>query len=664
MKVRANTIYSSVYALSQTAVARRFISWILPFRVWIIVAVHTGLFCLSYLLAFTMFYYRDVDIGAQELLLRTLPVLVIVRLAVFWHHDLYQGLWRYVSFEDLVIIIRAAIISSCFFLIAGFVWDALRIPDILYVLDWIFCVMLCGGIRFVVRNFRENVMPAIRGIKAENVLIVGPVKEVYPLAKNLITDPYSHFNPVAIVDPHKDSRMGSTRIIDVPVWSLGQTLLRQNRLRNLVAVILCWSEASKKQVDTVVEELKPLQVPFKTLPNVDEILSERVTVSDIRDVEIEDLLERPPIQIEMERIRSQLEGKNVLVTGGGGSIGSELCRQAAGFNPGLLVVLDRSESNLYDLDIELRKTFPQVPIEISLSSINDYAGLKALLTRLKIDLVFHAAAYKHVPMMELAPIESAYNNVLGTDNLARAVLEAGVKRFVMVSTDKAVNPTNVMGVTKRIAEMLVQSYDAADHTRFMTVRFGNVLGSVGSVSPLFKSQIAAGGPVTVTHPEIERFFMTIPEAVELVLQAGTMGQGGEIFVLEMGRPVKILHLAEKLITLSGKRPHEDIEIEFIGLRPGEKMYEELFHRGEKQLTTGHDQILVAQSRPQAIDFMRKQVEAIRQLVMKKDVAGLKDKFKELVPEYCSVDNVCIDSSRMKKADTREFVKSLNCRIVK
>jgi FlaA1/EpsC-like NDP-sugar epimerase len=239
MKVRANTIYSSVYALSQRAFARRIISWILPFRVWIIVAVHAALFSISYMFAFVMFYSGDVEIGAGDLMWRTLPVLVVIRLAVFWHHDLYQGLWRYVSFEDLVILVRAAIISSCFFLILGFVWDPLRLPNILYLLDWILCVMLCGGIRFVVRNFRENVMPAIKGVNVENVLIVGPVKEVYPLAKNLITDPYSHFNPVAIVDPEKDSRQGSTRIIDVPVWSPGQTLLRKNRLRNLVAVILC-----------------------------------------------------------------------------------------------------------------------------------------------------------------------------------------------------------------------------------------------------------------------------------------------------------------------------------------------------------------------------------------------------------------------------------------
>ena len=644
MKVRANSIYNSVYALSQRAFAKRIIDWILPIRFWLIVAVHALLFALSYIGAFFIFYAGivDIDIGASSVMWRTLPVIVAVRLVVFWHQDLFQGLWRYVSFEDLVLIVRAAIISSCIFVIVGIIYAPLRTADVLYLLDWILCIMLCGGIRFMVRNFRENVMPSIKGIQTDSVLLVGPVSEVYPVVKNLITDPYSHFNPVAIVDPHKDTRMGSTRISDVPVWSPDQAVNRQNRLRNLVAVIVCWPDAGKKEMDRLVEDLKPLQVPFKALPDVDDILTEKVTISDIRDVEIEDLLERPPIRIEMDRIRRQIEGKKVLVTGGGGSIGSELCRQMAGFNPELLVVLDRAESSLYDLDIELRKTFPDLPVEVSLSTINDYPGLSALLKRFKIDTVFHAAAYKHVPMMELAPIESAYNNIMGTNNLAMAAIDARVERFVMVSTDKAVNPTNVMGVTKRIAEMLVQSYNTANHTRFMTVRFGNVLGSIGSVSPLFKAQIAQGGPVTVTHPEIERFFMTIPEAVQLVLQAGTMGEGGEIFVLEMGQPVKILHLAEKLITLSGKRPHTDIEIEFIGLRPGEKMYEELFHQGEEQLPTSHEQIRVAKSRLRQIDYMKARVEEIRGLVMKKDVDGLKEKFRELVPEYCPVDNVTVE----------------------
>ena len=321
------------------------------------------------------------------------------------------------------------------------------------------------------------------------------------------------------------------------------------------------------------------------------------------------------------------------MTGGGGSIGSELCRQVAGFGPELLVVIERSENNLYDLQLELKKNFPDVPLYAPISTINNYMALFALMTEMKVDTVFHAAAYKHVPLMEAASIECAHNNILGTYNLAQASLDAGVKRFVMISTDKAVNPTNVMGVNKRIAEMVVQSYNGYKQTKFMTVRFGNVLGSAGSVTPLFRKQIAEGGPVTVTHPEIERFFMTIPEAVQLILQAGSMGDGGEIFVLEMGKPVKVLHLAEKLITLSGKRPYQDIEIIFTGLRPGEKMYEELLNHGEKLITTTHDQIMAARSQPFAVKFIKTQVEEIQRLVRYRDDKALREKFKELVPEY-------------------------------
>ncbi|OPX37091.1 MAG: nucleoside-diphosphate sugar epimerase, partial [Desulfobacteraceae bacterium 4484_190.1] len=324
----------------------------------------------------------------------------------------------------------------------------------------------------------------------------------------------------------------------------------------------------------------------------------------------------------------------ILVTGGGGSIGSELCRQIAGFNPRLLVILDRSENSLFDLELELKKSFPDVPLHVSVSTINNYLGMKLLMTELKVEFVYHAAAYKHVPLMESAPIECAYNNILGTHNLTRASLEAGVKNFVMISTDKAVSPTNVMGVTKRIAEMVVQSHNG-NHTKFITVRFGNVLGSAGSVTPLFKRQIAVGGPVTVTHPEIERFFMTIPEAVQLVLQASSMGRGGEIFVLEMGKPVKILHLAEKLITLSGKKPYEDIEINFTGLRPGEKMYEELFNHSEEQIPTSHGQIRVAISQPVDLPYIKSQIEEIRGLIVRRDGKNLREKFRDLVPQYCS-----------------------------
>ena len=573
------------------------------------------------------------EIEDKGLLLRTLVPLAVIRAAIFWHHDLYQGLWRYVSFEDLVIIIRSALISSMIFIAIGIVWEPLRIPASLYILDWIFCIMLCGGVRFMVRNYRENLLPGNSFSKLDNVLVVGPVESTHRLVKDMISDPHTHYNPLAIIDPTREEKYGRTRVIDVPVWSLNQALLRKELLKNIVAIILCWPGAKKKQLDAAIEELNFLQASFKTIPYFEEILADKVTISDIRDVEIEDLLERPPVKIALDQISSRLQDKTILVTGAGGSIGSELCRQIAGFQPGMLVIADRAENDLYELEVELRKNYPDVPIYATLSTINDFVGLRALIKSIEADTIFHAAAYKHVPLMETVPIEASYNNILGTYNLARASMESGVKRFVMISTDKAVNPTNVMGVSKRVAEMVVQSFNGHRQTKFMTVRFGNVLGSAGSVTPLFKKQIIEGGPVTVTHPQIERFFMTIPEAVRLVLQAGSMGGGGEIFVLEMGKPVKIAQLAEKLITLSGKRPHEDIEIKFTGLRPGEKMFEELFNEGEEHIPTDHNQIRIAISQPIGFDFMNSQIEKIREMVRNRDEEGLRKKFKELVPQY-------------------------------
>jgi FlaA1/EpsC-like NDP-sugar epimerase len=357
----------------------------------------------------------------------------------------------------------------------------------------------------------------------------------------------------------------------------------------------------------------------------------------------------------MDRIREYLKGKTVQVTGGAGSIGSELCRQIARFEPGCLVLVERSENSLYDFERELKEILPDVPLHAAISSINDGPGILALMKDLKVDVVFHAAAYKHVPLMELAPVESAYNNILGTYNVAHASVMAGVKRFVMISTDKAVNPANVMGVTKRIAEMVIQSYNGAVKTRFMVVRFGNVLGSAGSVIPIFKKQIQDGKAVTVTHPNIERFFMTIPEAVQLVLQAGCMGRGGEIFVLDMGSPMKIVALAEKLITLSGKRPYEDIDILFTGLRPGEKMFEELLNTCEKNIETSHPQIMVAVSEPVDRSFVEQALSEIKGMVAQHDREGLLRKFKELVPGYlrleCSPDQK--ELSTAKHAETAE-----------
>jgi FlaA1/EpsC-like NDP-sugar epimerase len=398
-------------------------------------------------------------------------------------------------------------------------------------------------------------------------------------------------------------------------------------------IIINWPQAPRKQVDALVQKMTVLNAKFKMIPHYVEILDNRVSINDIREVEIEDLLDRPPIKIDMVGIRAYLAGKSVMVTGGAGSIGSEICRQVAAFGPCRLVIVERSENSLYDLEREIMSVFPTLNIVSSISTINDAAGIKRAMIENRVDVVFHAAAYKHVPLMEKAPIESAYNNIIGTCNVVNAAVKSGVKRFVMISTDKAVNPANVMGVTKRIAEMVVQSQHRCNATFFMTVRFGNVLGSAGSVIPIFKKQIANGQAITVTHKEIERFFMTIPEAVQLVLQAGCMAEGGEIFVLDMGQPVKILKLAERLITLSGMRPYDDIDIVFSGLRPGEKMYEELFNIDENLLPTPHPRIKAAKFAEVEQDFMTSQVEAIRKIIMAKDEDALQRKFHELVPGY-------------------------------
>ncbi len=634
--------YKQLYSVFNHPALRRIGRWILPFRVWIIVCVHAGLFIMSYLYSFFVFNNGVLDGDAKELLALTIVPLTLIRMAVFAYHDLYQGLWRYVSFEDLLNIIRASIISTLIFSVFGIIWEPLRIPDTLYILDFTSCVFFVGGIRFIVRNIRENFVQQRPVKDYKRVVLIGPMDKVQPMVKEFVSSPKSHYRPVAIVDPEKEDHLYPVRLNDIPVYTFQEIKDRQGRFGTLKAMVFCWPNATRKKMDAVIEDLKEFQVPFKTLSPVEDILSGKVSINDIREVEIDDLLERPPVQIEMDRIRAYLNDKIILVTGAGGSIGSELCRQITYFKPKLLVLIERSENSLYDLKLEFRKKFPQVPLKAIISSINDYPGLSILLKKLNVDVVFHAAAYKHVPLMEEAPVESSYNNIIGTHNIVKASLESGVKRFVMVSTDKAVNPSNIMGATKRVAEMVVQSYNHSNRTRFMTVRFGNVLGSAGSVIPIFKKQIQDGGPITVTHQDVERFFMTIPESVQLILQAGCMGRGGEIFVLDMGQPIKILELAKKLIMLSGKRPYEDIDIEFIGMRPGEKMYEELFNTGEVYIDTTHTQIKVARSEDVERGFVESQVEEIQTLISRHDDEGLCSKFKEIVPGY-----TCVSKERQR-----------------
>jgi len=607
--------------------------WILRYRIWVNLAIHLVLFASSAIASYSMLREAVEGMESQPQPLTSLALLLAIRTIVFWKYDLFHGLWRYASFPDILNIIRATCIGSVLVALVGILWDTVRMPERVYILDLVLCIVLTGGIRLLARNLKESLLPLGRAGQFKRVLLVGPLEGIQPLLKEMLSDQSARFVPVGIVDPTREDWDRGLRVSDVRVYTVQEVLEGKGWLRGLHGVVLCWPGASRRQLDDVVEALRPLQVPFQTVPRVEEILSGRVNISDIRSVEIEDLLERPAVQTDLAKIQAQLEGRVVMVTGGGGSIGSELCRQIAAFRPKKLVIVERAESSLYELREELVRDFPSLPLCASISSVNDYTGLRSLMLEAGVEVVYHAAAYKHVPLMEMAPVEATYNNVLGTYNVTRAAAECGVERFVMISTDKAVNPTNVMGVTKRIAEMIVRAYDVRAQTRFMIVRFGNVLGSAGSVIPIFKKQIADGGPVTVTHPDMERYFMTIPEAVQLILQAACMGEGGEVFVLDMGKPVKILHLAEKLISLSGKRPYEDVEIVFTQVRPGEKLFEELFDETEVRKNTLHPRIIMATSGRVEPEWMERRIEVIRELVMCRNVTELRKVFKEMVPGY-------------------------------
>ena len=643
--------------LAESSAIRRFARSIVPYRQIVNIGIHIVLFAASYFYSLVLFNELVIDRYIIEMFVATLWPLLLIRLAVFKYYGLFSGMWRFVGFEDLINIIRAVIISSFLMFGLGLIWDRMCMGEQVYLLDMTFCIIFCGGLRLLVRNYRETYLAGDASHNRLKIVLVGPVERIQPILKDILGDPQSHYAVIAVVDPSESNRSDGLRICDVPVMSIDHVLKLEKQRDRLDSIVICWPGSTRRQINSLIERFQSLKVTFKIIPHFEEIINDTVSVNSIRPVQIEDLLDRDPVQIDMAGISQYIKGKGVMVTGGAGSIGSEICRQVARCGPRLLFILDRSENSLYYFEREITRWYPELPIVSVIASVNDAVGLKQMMQTHGIEVVFHAAAYKHVPLMEKAPIESAYNNIIGTYNTVVAAVEAGVQRFVMISTDKAVNPTNVMGVTKRIAEMIVQSSHSENGTRFMTVRFGNVLGSAGSVVPIFKRQIERGQPLTVTHPEIERFFMTIPEAVQLVLQAGCMATGGEIFVLDMGQPVKIVKLAEKLITLSGMKPYEDIDITYTGLRPGEKMYEELFNQAETLLPTSHPRIKSAQS--QAVDnaFMEDQIEAMRSIIMHKDVDALKRKFMALVPgyHYCAIDEPCgeMEPGPIKGAESPE-----------
>lgn len=557
-------------------------------------------------------------------LLLVLPVQAVV----FWAMGLYRGVWRFASLPDLIRISKAVLIgllSSA--LLLYLLRDFQGIPRSVPVLYGILLVIFLSLPRFVYRSIKDQ---GFRDRSGKRVLIVGAGSAGEMLARDLMRNQRRAYLPVAFVDDDKKKKGKEIHGVRV-----AGNCKRLPKICNRLAVdliMLAVPSADSEQMQRIVDQVESTGLPFRTVPQLSDLMTGHVRIDQLREVMIEDLLGREPVSLDWQRIKTGLAQRTILVTGAGGSIGSELCRQLAELEVSSLILVENSEFNLFSIEQELLRDYPQLELHPHLLDVTEAQVMERVFAKYKPEVVFHAAAYKHVPLLETQIREAMRNNVLGTRNVAIAAEKWGAQEFVLISSDKAVNPANVMGASKRAAEIYCQNLNDQARTNFITVRFGNVLGSTGSVIPLFKQQIRRGGPLTVTHPEVERYFMTTREACQLIMQASVLGEGGEIFVLDMGEPVKIIYLAEQLIRLSGKTPGEDIEIEYMGLRPGEKLYEELFHDGETLVATEHEKIHLAQYRKVDWERLNGSMDALEKACETYDCEQLNHLLDDLVPE--------------------------------
>jgi FlaA1/EpsC-like NDP-sugar epimerase len=550
--------------------------------------------------------------------------------AVLWWTGLYRGLWRFASLPDLWNISRAALIGTLLITLALFLESRGEgVPRSVLALYPFVLVLLLGSPRMLYRFWKDSRYGGVSGSNARRVLILGAGRAGETLVRDLRRE--NRFRPVGFLDDSR--RLRGAKLHGVPVLGSLDQLEEIAREAAAEMLLIAMPSSSNQQMQRVVELCEATGLPFRTVPRLRDVVEGRSSFNELKEVAIEDLLGRDPVSLDWTAIRTGLQSRRVLVTGGGGSIGAELCRQIARLGVESLTVLELSEYNLYRIEQELRSEFPDLLLYGILGDVGDAATCERVLSRCRPHAVFHAAAFKHVPLLEAQLREAMRNNVLATQTLALASIRHDVECFLLISSDKAVNPANVMGATKRLAEIVCQGLARESSTRFVTVRFGNVLDSAGSVVPLFREQIRRGGPVTVTHPEITRYFMTIPEACQLILQAMTLGNGGEVFALDMGEPVRIHYLAEQMIRLAGKQPDRDVAIVYSGLRPGEKLFEELFHAQENYQRTSHPKIWLAQSRPQSRAALDTALARARQAVQRFDEDALAELLQDWVPEY-------------------------------
>ncbi len=579
------------------------------------------------------FSYNSVDTVYLESMYHYLPIHIVTTILVFYFCKMYHSLWKFISIHELGYIILANMISF-FMQIAGFHLLQYPIPRSYFFMEILLQAVMVVGIRFSYRfcrylkEAREQRFGC--GHPQKKVMIIGAGDAGRVIIKEILDSRFLTMKVCCVIDddPNKEGRY----INGVPIVGDRSAILKNVEKYKIDKIILAMPSASKEERKEILEICKMSKCELKTLPGMYQLIDGELNIGKLRDVEITDLLGRDPIQVNLDEIMGYVEQKVVMVTGGGGSIGSELCRQIAMYNPKQLIIFDVYENNAYEIQQELKRHYPDLDLVVLIGSVRNTHRIETVFEEYRPEIVYHAAAHKHVPLMEDSPNEAIKNNVFGTYKTAKAASEYGAKRFVLISTDKAVNPTNIMGASKRLCEMIIQSFNKISETEFVAVRFGNVLGSNGSVIPLFKKQIAEGGPVTVTHKDIIRYFMTIPEAVSLVLQAGAYARGGEIFVLEMGAPVKIDDMARNLIRLSGYTPDVDIKIEYTGLRPGEKLYEEILMAEEGLKETANKLIHIGKPIEMDEENFFSELAELKKACYNDD-ERIKEKVQKLVPTY-------------------------------
>ena len=597
--------------------------------------IDAALVAASYVCAYLLRYDGQLPDYEWQRIINILPYLVAMKLLCFSLFGLYRGMWRYTSLEDMKNVLKSTVVSSLILVLAVlYIYHFRGYSRAAFIIDWLLSLLFIGGVRIGVRlvltnNIGSFWLLAKKGAQDKRLLIIGAGAAGEKAVREILENPGLKLNPVGFLDddPLKQGKAIHGVLILGAVGDISK--LREDFDEILIAI----PSARGEQMRRIVEACEATGKRFRTMPSIGELIDGKVSVKALREVRIEDILGRDEVRLERELLKASYEGKRILITGAGGSIGSELVRQVCQYHPSIVGLLDFSEFNLFQIEMTQRQYFPHISVETHLTDIRDLQAVRKTIDTFRAEVIFHAAAYKHVPLQEMHPRETVYNNVIGTRNLAMAASEAAVSRFVLVSTDKAVRPTNVMGAAKRVAEMFLASLTGRTQTRFVSVRFGNVLGSSGSVVPIFQQQISQGKPVTVTHPEVTRYFMSIPEAAQLILQAGAMGQGGEVFILDMGKPVKIVDMAREVIRLHGFEPERDIPIEYIGLRPGEKLFEELITVGEGIMPTAHEKIKVIQGKLSDHQFLNDQIDALIAVADTYDNEAIKEKLHAIVPEY-------------------------------